>query len=74
MTSLSEFGRYSDTAENNQKIEIEKIQDFVISELERQNQLANETKYACEKKLLTLQGMLEETKQKMKVENQVREK
>ena len=68
---MSEFGRYSDSAENNQKVEIEKIQDFVLAELERQNQLANNTKFACEKKLSHLQGILEETKQKMKVENQV---
>ena len=71
VTSLGEFKRYVDSADNNQKIEIEKIQQFVLTELERQNKMANATKVTCEKKLLHLQILLEDTKQQMKVVNQV---
>ena len=60
LSTLSEFHRYADSAVNSQKVEIDKIQQFVTRELDRQNALANGTKYKCEKKLHELQDILEE--------------
>ena len=57
---MLQFHRFVDTANNIQKIEVEKIQTYVMSELQRQNQLANQTKVLCEDKLLALQAVLEE--------------
>ncbi len=61
--TLMEFHRYADSAENNQQLEIERIQGFVMEELQRQNQLANDTKFTCERKLMELQNVLEEVSQ-----------
>ena len=55
-----EFDRYVDTADNVQKSEVGKIQSFVMEELNRQNQLANQTKVLCEGKLQQLQNVLEQ--------------
>jgi len=60
MTTLSEFTRYAETAENDQRLEIDHIQGYVMSELKRQNNIANETKFICEKKLIELQNVLED--------------
>jgi len=57
---MLQFYRFVDTADNLQKIEVEKIQTYVMGELNRQNQLANQTKVGCENKLLELQNVLEE--------------
>ena len=57
-----EFHRFVETADNIQKIEVEKIQAFVSEELHRQNQLANQTKVQCEHKLQQLQNVLEEVR------------
>ena len=55
-----EFHRFVETADNIQKIEVEKIQAFVSEELNRQNQLANRTKVLCEGQLQELQDVLEQ--------------
>ena len=55
-----EFHRYVETADNLQKLETGKIQEFVTAELQRQNQIANRTKVACEAKLQELQNTLEQ--------------
>ena len=60
VNALGEFGRFAETAENQQQKEILIIQKFVIDELKRQNTLANETKFRCEGKLAELQNALEE--------------
>ena len=41
-------------------METSKIQEFVTGELQRQNQIANRTKVACESKLQELQNVLEQ--------------
>ena len=58
--TIMEFDRYVDTADNVQKSEVGKIQTFVMEELNRQNQLANQTKVLCEGKLQQLQSVLEQ--------------
>ncbi len=58
-----EFHRYVETADNLQKLETGKIQEFVTTELQRQNQIANETKVACEAKLHELQNTLEKVRE-----------
>ena len=60
ISTLVEFSRYSDSAENNQKLEIDKIQGFVLDELIRQNDMANDTKFQCEQRLQQLQNVLED--------------
>ena len=60
MTTLTEFGRYAETAENDQRLEIDHIQTYVMDELRRQNNIANDTKFICEKKLAELQNVLED--------------
>ena len=62
MTTLSEFSRYTETAENDQRLEIDHIQGYVMGELKRQNNIANETKFLCEKKLVELQNVLEDVR------------
>ncbi len=57
-----EFQRFAETADNLQKMEVQKIQVFVSEELQRQNQLANRTKVGCEQKLQSLQNVLEQVR------------
>lgn len=59
ISTLVEFGRYAETGENSQDQEIESIQNYVLGELQRQNQAANQTKLICERKLQQLQATLE---------------
>ena len=49
-----------ETANNNQRLDIEHIQAYVMDELQRQNAAANQTKQICEQKLEELQYQLED--------------
>jgi len=60
VTTLSQFTTYVETANNNQRLDIEHIQAYVIDELQRQNAAANHTKQICEEKLVELQYQLED--------------
>ncbi len=60
INTIMEFNRYVETADNLQTLETSKIQEFVTAELQRQNQIANETKMACEVQLQELQNTLEQ--------------
>ena len=60
MNTLSQFTTYVETANNNQRLDIEHIQAYVIDELQRQNAAANQTKQICEQKLVQLQYQLED--------------
>ena len=60
MSTLSQFTTYVESANNNQRLDIEHIQAYVINELQRQNAAANHTKQICEQKLVELQYQLED--------------
>ena len=60
MSTLSQFTTYVETANNNQRLDIEHIQAYVVDELQRQNAAANHTKQICEQKLVELQYQLED--------------
>jgi len=60
VSTLSQFTTYVETASNNQRLDIEHIQAYVIDELQRQNSAANHTKQICEQKLVELQYQLED--------------
>ncbi|KAK2175689.1 hypothetical protein NP493_713g01029 [Ridgeia piscesae] len=69
MSQLAELPRYSSTAENTKQLQIGQIQSYVLQELQRQNELANETKTRCEEEMMKVQAALEESKQRLKVES-----
>ena len=60
VSTLSQFTTYVESANNNQRLDIEHIQAYVINELQRQNAAANHTKQICEQKLVELQYQLED--------------
>jgi len=60
VSTLSQFTTYVETASNNQRLDIEHIQAYVMDELQRQNAAANRTKQICEEKLVELQYQLED--------------
>jgi len=60
VSTLSQFTTYVETANNNQRLDIEHIQAYVTDELQRQNAAANHTKQICEQKLVELQYQLED--------------
>ena len=60
VSTLSQFTTYVETASNNQRLDIEHIQSYVVDELQRQNVAANHTKQLCEQKLVELQYQLED--------------
>jgi len=60
VSTLSQFTTYVETASNNQRLDIEHIQAYVVDELQRQNAAANHTKQICEDKLVELQYQLED--------------
>jgi len=60
VSTLSQFTTYVETASNNQRLDIEHIQAYVVDELQRQNSAANHTKQICEEKLVQLQYQLED--------------
>jgi len=60
MSQLAELPRYSSTAENAKQLQIGQIQSYVLQELRRQNELANETKTRCEEEMMKVQAALEE--------------
>ena len=60
VSTLSQFTTYVETASNNQRLDIEHIQAYVVDELQRQNAAANHTKQICEQKLVELQYQLED--------------
>jgi len=59
-----------ETANNNQRLDIEHIQAYVMDELQRQNAAANHTKQICEQKLVELQYQLEDVKHSHLCSNQ----
>ena len=59
-SQLAEFPRYSSTAENAKQLQIGQIRSYVIEELRRQNDLANQTKTRCEEEMGKFQALLEE--------------
>ena len=63
VSTLSQFTTYVETANNNQRLDIEHIQAYVVDELQRQNDAANRTKQTCEQKLVELQYQLEDVSQ-----------
>jgi hypothetical protein len=67
--TLVQFTSYVETASNNQRLDIEHIQAYVMEELQRQNTIANQTKQMCEQKLVQLQNQLEDAKQQIRVDN-----
>lgn len=60
MSQLVELPRYSSTAENAKQLQIGQIRSYVIQELQRQNELANQTKTRCEEEMKKVQASLEE--------------
>jgi len=60
VSTLGQFTTYVETANNNQRLDIEHIQAYVMDELQRQNAAANHTKQICEQKLVELQYQLED--------------
>ena len=59
MSAMSEYPRHAETADSLQKIETERIQEFVQREIERQHELVNVTKGKCEEHLNRIQDQLE---------------
>lgn len=67
MATLTQFPQFVETASHSQKLDIYAIHGYVKSEIQRQNNVANQTKHLCELKLIDLQNQLEDAKQSMKV-------
>ena len=62
VATINDFSSYVRSAEDNQTVQMDRIQAFVADELLRQNRLANETRIACEEKLARLQATLDEVR------------
>ena len=60
MATLAQFPQFVETASHSQKLDIYAIHGYVKSEIQRQNNVANQTKHLCELKLVDLQNQLED--------------
>jgi len=55
VATLSEFSQYVEQVESGQRVEMERLQVLAGDEVQRQNDVVNATKTACEQQLTRLQ-------------------
>ena len=63
IAKMGEYDRFTEHSDSMAKLEVDKIQEFVREEVQRQSSLANETKYQCERHLEVLHGLVEQVGQ-----------
>jgi len=62
VATLSEFSKYIELVESDQRVEIDRFQALASDEVQRQNDVVNATKASCEEQLVQLQQQFQDVR------------